>query len=36
MKIVRMGICALVVFGVLAHGAVEEWSKAILETGAAT
>jgi O-antigen ligase len=34
MKIVRMGICALVVFGVLAHGAVEQWSKAILETGA--
>jgi O-antigen ligase len=34
MKLVRIGICALVVFGVLAHGGVEEWSKAILETGA--
>jgi O-antigen ligase len=34
MKIVRVGIGALVVCGVLAHGAVEPWSKAIVETGA--
>jgi O-antigen ligase len=33
MKLVRVGICALIAFGVLAHGAVEEWSKAVLETG---
>jgi O-antigen ligase len=32
MKLVRIGICALVVFGVLAHGGVEDWSKAVLET----
>lgn len=34
MKLLRIGICALVVFSVLAHGAVEDWSKAVLETGA--
>jgi O-antigen ligase len=34
MKLVRIGICALVVFAVLAHGAVEDWAKAVLETGA--
>ena len=33
MKLVRIGICTLVAFGVLAHGGVEEWSRAILETG---
>jgi O-antigen ligase len=34
MKFVRVGICALVAFAVLAHGAVEDWAKAVLETGA--
>jgi O-antigen ligase len=34
MKFVRIGICALVVFGVASHGAVEDWARAILETGA--
>lgn len=32
---IRAGICALVAFSVLAHGAVEPWSMAILEIGAA-
>jgi O-antigen ligase len=35
MKHLRIGICALVVFGVLAHGAVEDWARAVLEIGAA-
>jgi len=34
MKFLRLGVCALVVFGVLAHGAVEPWARAVLETGA--
>jgi len=34
MKVLRFGICALVTFGILAHGAVEDWSRAVLETGA--
>jgi O-antigen ligase len=34
MKPLRISICALVVFGVLAHGGVEEWSLAVFETGA--
>ena len=34
MKFLRVGICALVVFGVASHGAVEDWARAILETGA--
>ena len=33
MKFVRVGICALVAFGVLAHGGVEEWSRSVFETG---
>src|SRR5580704_15001804 len=32
---VRTGICVLVAFAVLAHGAVEPWSEAVLEIGAA-
>jgi O-antigen ligase len=32
---IRVGICVLVAFSVLAHGAVETWSAFILETGAA-
>jgi O-antigen ligase len=35
MKFIRIGICALVVFGVLSHGAVEDWARAVLEIGAA-
>jgi O-antigen ligase len=35
MKLLRIGICALVVFGVASHGAVEEWARAVLEIGAA-
>ena len=34
MRFVRVGVCALLVFGVLAFGAVEEWSQAVLEVGA--
>jgi O-antigen ligase len=34
MKFLRLGVCVLVVFGVLAHGAVEPWARAILEAGA--
>jgi O-antigen ligase len=34
MKFLRAGVCALVVFGVAAHGAVEDWARAVLETGA--
>jgi O-antigen ligase len=34
MKFLRVGICALVVFGVAAHGGVEDWARAIFETGA--
>jgi O-antigen ligase len=35
MKIIRIGICALVTIAVLAHGTVEPWSEAVLEVGAA-
>src|SRR4030081_934630 len=35
MKFVRIGICALLAFGVLAHGGVEDWSRAVFETGVA-
>jgi O-antigen ligase len=35
MTLIRFGICALIVFGILSHGAVEEWCRAVLETGAA-
>jgi len=35
MKPIRVGICVLVAFSVLAHGAVEVWSATILEIGAA-
>jgi len=34
MKWLRLSICALVAFGVAAHGAVEEWARAVLEIGA--
>jgi O-antigen ligase len=32
MKFLRIGICVFVAFAVLAHGAVEDWAKAVLET----
>src|SRR5713226_8430649 len=35
MKFLRIGICALIIFGIAAHGAVENWAQAALETGAA-
>lgn len=35
MKILRVGICVLVAFAVLAFGTVEVWSETILEIGAA-
>jgi len=34
MKPLRIAICALAVFGALAHGGVEEWALAVFETGA--
>jgi O-antigen ligase len=34
MKFVRVGICSLLAFAVLAFGATEEWSQAVLEVGA--
>jgi len=34
MKFLRIGICALLVFGVAAHGGVEDWARMVLETGA--
>jgi O-antigen ligase len=35
MSIIRIGICVLVAFSVIAHGAVEPWSESVLEIGAA-
>jgi len=35
MSSIRNGICVLATFAVLAHGAVEPWSEAVLEIGAA-
>ncbi len=35
MKFFRISICVLLAFAILAFGAVEEWSQAILEVGAA-
>jgi O-antigen ligase len=35
MKAIRIGIFVLVTFSVLSHGAVEAWSEAVLEIGAA-
>src|SRR5437660_5021196 len=34
MRLVRFGICALAVFAVAAHGGVEDWARAVFETGA--
>jgi O-antigen ligase len=33
MKPVRIALCALLAFGILAHGGVEEWAVAVFETG---
>ncbi len=33
MKPVRIALCALLAFGVLAHGGVEDWAIAVFETG---
>ena len=33
MRALRVGICLLLTFAVLAFGAVEEWSQAVLEVG---
>jgi O-antigen ligase len=35
MKFLQIGVCALLVFGVAAHGGVEDWARAVLESGAA-
>ena len=35
MKFLRLGICALIGFAVAAHGGVEDWARAVLETGVA-
>ncbi len=35
MRAIRIGICTLAAFAVLAHGVVEPWSEAVLEVGAA-
>jgi O-antigen ligase len=35
MRLIRVGICTLVAFAVVAHGAVEPWSESVLEMGAA-
>jgi len=34
MKFLRVGIYALIVFAVAAHGSVEDWARAVFETGA--
>src|SRR6202008_203145 len=33
MKILRVGICVLLSFAVLAYGGVEEWSQGVIEVG---
>jgi O-antigen ligase len=33
MRFLRIGICALVAFGILAHGGVEDWARAGFEMG---
>ncbi|MGB0002670.1 MAG: hypothetical protein WBQ04_21300, partial [Candidatus Acidiferrales bacterium] len=34
MKALRIGLCVLFAFSVLAHGVVEVWSESVLEMGA--
>jgi len=33
MTFLRVGLCALIIFAVTAHGGVEDWARAVLETG---
>ncbi len=33
MTFLRVGLCALIIFAVAAHGGVEDWARAVLETG---
>ncbi len=35
MKIIRVGICVLITFAILAFGAVEAWSQSVIQIGAA-
>ena len=35
MRFLRLGLCALISFAVLAHGGVEDWARAVLQTGVA-
>ena len=35
MRFLRIGLCALISFAVLAHGGVEDWARAVMETGVA-
>ena len=35
MTFLRVGLCALIIFAVAAHGGVEDWARAVLETGIA-
>jgi len=34
MRFLRFGLCALLAFAVAAHGGVEDWARAVIETGA--
>jgi O-antigen ligase len=34
MRVLQTGICAVLVFAIAAHGAVEDWARAVLETSA--
>src|SRR5258708_839837 len=34
MKLLQIGLCAVLVFAIVAHGAVEDWARAVLETSA--
>jgi O-antigen ligase len=34
MRLLQIGLCAVLVFAIVAHGAVEDWARAVLETSA--
>ena len=34
MMLLQIGLCAVLVFAIVAHGAVEDWARAVLETSA--
>jgi O-antigen ligase len=34
MRLLQVGLCAVLVFAIAAHGAVEDWARAVLETSA--